>query len=57
MKAEKCLYERISKHKSSKRDFPGGPVRLCTSNARGPSSIPGQGTTSHMPQLRPVTAK
>ena len=26
-------------------------VRLCTPNAVGPGSIPGQGTRSHMPQL------
>ena len=35
------------------RDFPGGPVAktLC-SNAGGPGSIPGQGTRSHMLQIR-----
>ena len=27
-------------------------LRLHTSNAGGPGSIPGQGTRSHMPQLR-----
>ena len=27
-------------------------LRLCTPNAGGPGSIPGQGTRSHMPQLR-----
>ena len=27
-------------------------LRLCTPNARGPSSIPGQGTRCHMPQLK-----
>ena len=27
-------------------------LRTCSSNAGGPSSIPGQGTRSHMPQLR-----
>ena len=30
---------------------------LCTPNAGGPDLIPGQGTRSHMPQLRPSTAK
>jgi len=32
-------------------DFPGGPM------AGGPSLIPGQGTRSHMPQLRSGAAK
>ena len=27
-------------------------VRLCTPNAGGQGSIPGQGTRSHMPQLK-----
>ena len=27
-------------------------LRLCTHNAEGPCSIPGQGTRSHMPQLK-----
>ncbi|TEA36264.1 hypothetical protein DBR06_SOUSAS18910032, partial [Sousa chinensis] len=27
-------------------------LRLCAPNAGGPGSIPGQGTISHMPQLR-----
>ena len=27
-------------------------LRLCTPNAGGPGSIPGQGTRSYMPQLR-----
>ena len=27
-------------------------LRLCAPNAGGPGSIPGQGTRSHMPQLR-----
>ncbi|TEA34858.1 hypothetical protein DBR06_SOUSAS4310039, partial [Sousa chinensis] len=27
-------------------------LRLCTPNAGGPGSIPGQRTRSHMPQLR-----
>ena len=31
------------------RDFPGGPVAITLGN---PSSIPGQETRSHMPQLR-----
>ena len=32
-------------------------LRLCTPNAGDPGSIPGQGTRSHMLQLRPGTAK
>ena len=32
-------------------------LRLHTSNAEGPGSIPGKGTRSHMPQLRPSVAK
>ena len=31
-------------------------LRLHAPNARGPGSIPGQGTRSHMLQLRPSTA-
>ena len=39
-------------------DFPGGPVaKLCAPNARGLGSIPGQGTRSHMLQLRASVAK
>ena len=39
-------------------DSPGDPVAktLC-SNAGGPGLIPGQGTRSHMLQLRPGAAK
>ena len=37
-------------------NFPGGTVAK-NPNARGPGSIPGQATRSHMPQLRPGTAK
>ena len=34
-------------------DFPGGPVaRIHAPNAGGLGSIPGQGTRSHMSQLR-----
>ena len=32
-------------------------LRLCTPNAGGLGSIPGQGTRSHMPQLKPIEAK
>ena len=40
------------------RDFPGGPVsKICTPNVEGPSSIPGQGTRSQVPQLRTGSAK
>ena len=32
-------------------------LRLCTPNARGLGSIPGQGTRSHMPQLKTLPAE
>ena len=32
-------------------------LRCCASKAGGPGSIPGQGTRSHVPQLRPSAAK
>ena len=32
-------------------------LRLSTPNAGGPGLIPGQGTRSHMPQLRPSIAQ
>ena len=39
-------------------DFPGGSVaKTLRSQCRGLGSIPGWGTRSHMPQLRPCTAK
>ena len=39
--------------KSQSWDFPGGPVaKTLSSQCRGPGSIPGQGTRSHMPQWR-----
>ena len=31
-------------------------IRLCTLNAGDPGSIPGQGTRSHMPQLKSLHA-
>ena len=35
------------------QDFPGGPVaKTPHSQCRGPGFIPGQGTGSHMPQLK-----
>ena len=40
--------------KKDERNFPGGPVAK-TPNARGLGLIPGQGTRSHMSQLRPGT--
>ena len=40
------------------RNFPGGPgAKPLCSQCRGPSSVPGQGTRSHIPQLRPGAAK
>ena len=34
-------------------DSPGGPVaKILCSQCRGPGSIPGQGTRSHVPQLK-----
>ena len=39
-------------------DFPGGPVaKTLYSQCRGPESTPGQGTKSHMLQLRPAAAR
>ena len=40
-------------------DFPGDPVvtTLYSQCRRSPVSVPGQGTRSHMPQLRPDVAK
>ena len=36
------------------RDFAGGPgAKTLPPHAAGQASIPGQGTGSHMPQLRP----
>ena len=38
-------------------DFPGGPVaKTPPSNAGGPGLIPGQGTRSHVPQLKILRA-
>ena len=46
------------KNKIQSSDFPGGPVaKTCTLRARGPGSIPGQGTRSHMLQLKSSAAK
>ena len=40
--------------KSQDGDFAGGPLaRTPAPGAEGPGSIPGLGTRSHMPQLRP----
>ena len=40
------------KHKEVEGGFPRGPVaKTLASSERGPGSIPGQGTRSHMPQL------
>ena len=40
------------------RDFPDGPLaETLSSQSRGQGSIAGQGTRSHMPQLRLSTAK
>ena len=40
------------------RDFPGGPVgKAPLSQHRRPGSTPGQGTKSHMLQLRPGIAR
>ena len=46
------------KKKKALRDFPGSPVaKTLHSQCQWPGSIPGQGNRSHMPQLRPHTAK
>ena len=56
-----CVYyereaetENEYEYKDNPQDFPGGPVAktLC-SQGRALGSIPGQGTRSHMLQLRP----
>ena len=46
--------EEIRLKAKSPGGFPGGPVagRLHAADAEGPGSIPGQGTRSHMLQLR-----
>ena len=44
--------------KSVEGDFPGGPVaKALGSQCRGPGSIPDQGMSFHMLQLRPHTVK
>ena len=49
---------QVKKIKKLGRDFPGGPVaKVCSSNAVGPGSVPGQGTRFHILQLRPGAAK
>ena len=48
----KFKFHRIFK-KSMDRDFPGGPVAKTPHyQRRGPGLIPGQGTRSHMLQLK-----
>ena len=52
----------LPSHIRSKKEEPGTSLvvqwlRLPALNAGGPGSIPGQGTRSHMPQLRPGAAK
>ena len=43
----------MHKFKVPPEDFPGDPVaKPPNSQCRGPSLIPSQGTTSHMPQLK-----
>ena len=50
--------QRIFVGKNIRGDFPGGPVvKTQHSQCRGLGSIPGQGTRSCMPQLRPGTDK
>ena len=52
----KLVYVKTSNFHSNRRrtwDFPGGPAaRTPATNTGGRGSIPGQGTGSHMPQLR-----
>ena len=44
--------------KGLSREFLAGPVaKTLHSQNRGPGLIPGQGTRSHIPQLRPYAAK
>ena len=51
---ERCKDPRDFVQSVDLQDFPGGPVAktMHGPNARGLGSIPGQGTRSHMPQLR-----
>ena len=43
----------LTKERQQYRDFPGSHwLRLHAPNVRGPGLIPGQGTRSHMLQLR-----
>ena len=47
----------LNLYKSEVRDFPGGPVaKTQHSSAGGPGLIPGQGTRSHMPQPKILSA-
>ena len=49
---------KFSLIKMEYRDFPGGPVaKTLYSQYRGPGYNPGQGTRSHMPQLRSSAAR
>ena len=55
-RVERKMSEIKHEHQD-KRDLPGGPViRLHAPNAGGRSLIPGQGTRSHMPKLKPLHA-
>ena len=47
----------LSFQNESKMDIPGGPVAKMPYSTGGLASVPGAGTRSYMPQLRPDTDK
>ena len=55
-----CIVHGVAKNQKQLSDFHFSLVvqwiRPCALNVGGPGSIPGQGTRSHMPQLRPGAA-
>ena len=53
-----CVCINVSDWKTTEgTSLVGQWLRLCTPNAGGPGSIPGQGPRAHMPQLRPSRAQ
>ena len=61
-KTEDISRKKVQNGKKQRSKYTGTSLvvqwlRLCTHNARGPGSIPGQGTRSHMLQLRLGTDK
>ena len=53
-----CASQGFPANKDCHQDFSGGPVaKTLRSQCRDPGSTPGQGTRSHILQLRPISAK